>query len=298
MLFLHVGLHKTATTSLQSDVFPNLDAIKFLGRGPGGMDMQSDIYQQLVRTVCAPRVGMAEMQSLQENLEKACREGNVLISEEWLTSGYDWMHKLSGCDWPERIRRLGLLTQNVDVKVLCTIRRPSDGLVSQYKELCSVGILELYPCLSDYVQASADVGAWDCWFLRDTLCRSFSSVTFLNFEDLVDGRKREAVLSTFFDGSVPARMNHLNRRNHPTENSYIRDRRIVDLGSRFMPKALKRLARSILATKSGETVRAFLLKKTETISPEKYKINNTAFRTITELDEAYELFVKSNLEKD
>lgn len=31
-LFLHVGMHKTATTTLQLDVFPHLKGVSYLGR--------------------------------------------------------------------------------------------------------------------------------------------------------------------------------------------------------------------------------------------------------------------------
>lgn len=128
-LYIHIGLPKTATTTLQRDFFPYVD---------------NERYDYLGTP--QPRVASSEGDSLfwniydyiktGENLAKASEElasrlavgRDLIISEEMI------LVSSKGGAWRDKLRRLGELVKGIDYKILLTVREPVSAMFSYYVE--------------------------------------------------------------------------------------------------------------------------------------------------------------------
>jgi hypothetical protein len=125
-IYLHIGLPKTATTTLQKDFFPFCENMKYLGvfqpRGLPNDDLYSKIYK-------AVNTGIDIENTRNELNSMLIYNGNLIISEELITvSSQD-------SNWLKKIQNLGVLVSDVNYKVLVTVREPIDALFSFYVEL-------------------------------------------------------------------------------------------------------------------------------------------------------------------
>jgi hypothetical protein len=133
MFYIHIGLHKTATTSLQQSCFNNIPNVKFLGRAGYNMSEADVIYHQ----VCKYCFTLDEDIKLKDKILKKLQNLNydVLLSEEWITSDYCGQLGFKGCSWQTRLARLSNLLVGIPHKVLITIRNPKEAIISHYNEL-------------------------------------------------------------------------------------------------------------------------------------------------------------------
>jgi hypothetical protein len=127
-LVIHVGLPKTATTTLQSDWFPLLEeqaGVRYLGVRQPRTSEQDPVYVECMRAIHEP-AALAQARLL---LEGVLRESRVVVwSEEMLTAGNAAM------SWPTKLERLGALVRGLDYLILCGIRDPVEASFSYFVE--------------------------------------------------------------------------------------------------------------------------------------------------------------------
>lgn len=234
MIYIHIGLHKTATTSLQKTVFPYLGDILYVGRGRKGGNDQ--IYDELV-DYCFRKTSNAEVKSLiQKKLQNI--EGDLLISDEWFTSDYSGLFFFEGCSWQSKIERLSELVNDIECKVLVTLREPVEGLYSQYCEFLTVGLKKKYKSFEDYTKSN-DAKVYDYVNLDSFLKKKFHSVNYLSFEDIVNGKYKK-ILGGFFNVEEVAFIQHKNSRVSTDNSIELKSNSLLLMKlAVFMPKQIK-----------------------------------------------------------
>lgn len=124
-VFIHVGLMKTATTTLQMRVFPHHEELYYLG----GPDYQHEAIRQTMRAISLQDRLHYDQNYHEGQLRKVLHDaGNqgkpILISEESLTTlSIDRVTKAE--------RLVGLFG---DIRIVLCLRRPEDLMVSFYSE--------------------------------------------------------------------------------------------------------------------------------------------------------------------
>ena len=201
IIYLHIGLHKTATTTLQYHVFPNLQKIEFLGRGKGGRMAAHALYNSLGKYVHAEGVNVRMEESLAARFfEHSTLYGNLLISEEWFTADYSEFYGFNGAKWQDKLAKLGRIFQGQKTKLLITIRNPLDNLYSQYCEFRTVGVEKYYPDFGVYLEHSNDARVFLLDEFDALVCSLFveSERIYLDFSLIVSG-EFESILREFFN---------------------------------------------------------------------------------------------------
>lgn len=129
-VYVHIGLPKTATTTLQLDYFPHLnnDEYQYLGvRQPRGQKVQDPLFTEIISAARSGK-GLEEVnQVLKDRLQTDQR--SLIISEEMLTVGS------AEVTWQEQLANLKEILSGIDHKVLVTVREPVSAMFSFYVEL-------------------------------------------------------------------------------------------------------------------------------------------------------------------
>lgn len=128
-IIIHVGLPKTATTTLQEDVFPKLvsDCFAYLGVvHPRSEALQHFLFESIYKAIATGDVdhGLHQQISGELSLGKT-----ILFSEEMITASeghYSWRTKL---------RNLKNIVKQYDYEIIVTVREPVSALFSYYCEL-------------------------------------------------------------------------------------------------------------------------------------------------------------------
>lgn len=127
-IYLHIGLPKTATSTLQSDVFSNLDKdlFDYIGtKQPRALNKDSLCSDVLHAISSGENVSKAR----RGLIEQIQRGRSIDISEEMVTVSQ------SGIPWQLKLRNLFLLLNDLDYKLLITVRDPVVATYSFYTEL-------------------------------------------------------------------------------------------------------------------------------------------------------------------
>jgi hypothetical protein len=127
-IFVHIGLPKTATTSLQTDFFPKLASgdIEYLGVvQPRNKPAQDSTYRTFL-TALNRRQGIDELRKI---LSLKLKNQSLILSEEMIT--------VSGArsTWKEKIANLNEILEGLDYEVIVTVREPAAALFSYYCEI-------------------------------------------------------------------------------------------------------------------------------------------------------------------
>ena len=198
MIYLHLGLHKTATTSLQKYVFPYINNIHFIGRKVGVKNKKNRLYDLISRYCYSSVLDSSLEDEIHTMLIDYQKTGDILISDEWFTSHYSGQYAFSGSTWKVKIDRIHFLTKKFKVKVFLTLRNPYDLAFSQYVEFHRVGINKIYPTFQEYYSKSDDASAFDYRYLKNFLSSKFTEVTFFSFEEITNPEKMKILLTSFF----------------------------------------------------------------------------------------------------
>jgi hypothetical protein len=131
-IVLHVGMNKTATTTLQREVFPRLPDLRAVGFKHPGEDPDSPLsvaVRQVTRDDYAPGLLRRRLE------EKAAEEERpLLLSEERYTS------TLWHSSWEQTVRTADRLAAELpEARILITVRNPADLLVSSYAQYLREG---------------------------------------------------------------------------------------------------------------------------------------------------------------
>jgi len=131
-ILLHIGLPKTATTSLQCNVLTPLHAqrkLNFLGRYLEAVD--DDFYNPIGKIICQLDEEKTDQEifALQKDLYEILDTSRLnVISEECISLTHNEKHIL-------RFQNLSKLFGGCDVRLLVSLRNPVDFIFSYYVEM-------------------------------------------------------------------------------------------------------------------------------------------------------------------
>jgi hypothetical protein len=200
-VFVHIGLHKTATTALQKQYFNKLSSITYAGRVGGGFYGNDPIYE-IICGYCFGIEGIS-INDVKSAINKKLINGSFLISEEWLTSDYDGLKGLNGENWQNKLNKLAEVLNGIEHKVLLTLRAPSDCSFSLYCEFGCVGVAQKYPTYLDFVVNSNECEIFKYENTIPLITSKFSAVCILPYDLLVQNSEMFfSELSRFFESDI------------------------------------------------------------------------------------------------
>jgi len=175
-IYVHIGLPKTATTTLQANLFPLLNVIYAGTHQPRDGNKKSSLYGLFYSAI----IDGSGLQGARQVLRNYAFKGqSILFSDEMILVGKDWSGNLG---------RLRCLLEGFDFEIIVTVREPVAAIFSYY--------CELYPVFSGI--KSGVVGAAKCAeemkiycydILIGELLMNFPSdrMHYFKFEDIVNG---------------------------------------------------------------------------------------------------------------
>lgn len=204
MFYIHIGLHKTATTSLQHSVFPYIQGAYYLGRSSKGKESSSSLYTELSEYIHSKIIDLELEKELNEKLINFIDTNNqVILSDEWFTADYSGFYGLEGSRWQNKLYKISRIIKNIDHKILVTIREPVESIFSQYCEFQKINIQKKYPTFMSYALNSNDNLVFYYKEFDTYLGSLFDNITYLPFEFISNG-KYVSNLSKFFNNkSIP-----------------------------------------------------------------------------------------------
>ena len=209
--FLHIGLHKTATTSLQAALFPNISGVNYIGRYAEGPIYGDPLYYRIIKYAFSPNSPTEKDQKfLQHIIFSRLQKEKLLLSDEWFTSDYDQLFGLKSCSWQEKVYRLGRVLRDVPVKVLVTTREPVEAVYSMYCEMKQARLLKGCEGLFHYVVSDNSVLAYRKKYLEDLIWILFErKPDYLDFNEIKQNNYYDK-LSDFFGIDVSAKIQERN----------------------------------------------------------------------------------------
>lgn len=172
-LVLHVGMFKTASTTLQQEVFPRLVDLNVVGRKHPGEPLDSPLSLAM-ESVWHDGYRQGDMRS---RLEERETDRRMLVSEEV------WTSPVRHETFANLTRSANRLASEVpEAKILMVVRRPADLLASCYSQyLTAGGTLTWNRFVSRW-----DLRAFDVEAIVGLYVDRFASVDVLAFEDMAD----------------------------------------------------------------------------------------------------------------
>lgn len=179
MILIHIGLPKTATTSLQFDYFTALGNLKdcvYIGlKQPRHWRRQTTAYRSIIDF----SLGKASLRDARIALDPIYSSNKLVIfSDEMLMVS---SHNVS---WVEKLSRTAILAKNYDYKILLTTRDAVDASISYYIERFSSFSPKSY---LECFQSEHDFQIYNYSYLMNTLDSLFptSNIEFIDFNELV-----------------------------------------------------------------------------------------------------------------
>src|SRR5512143_3414004 len=125
-IFVHVGLPKTATTTLQVEFFPAIasDEIAYLGIcQPRDGNAQDPLFLRIYDAISSGR----EISKINNELRSRLQSGeNLIVSEEMITVTQDEV------TFGAKLKHLSMLMSGLDYQIILTVREPVSALFSYY----------------------------------------------------------------------------------------------------------------------------------------------------------------------
>ncbi|MFW5757425.1 MAG: hypothetical protein ACOCYO_01965 [Bacteroidota bacterium] len=137
-IYVHIGLPKTATTSLQKDFFEKLPSKRFIYLGvlqSRKERIQHTEFKKFSYFLNSHK-GADDIKDIFTSIINKGKD--IVISEEMIVVG----------DWRQKIKNLKEILKGFDYHILITIRNPLDGVLSYYYELNHV-FTQKYTSFSD-----------------------------------------------------------------------------------------------------------------------------------------------------
>lgn len=185
-ILVHIGLPKTATTTLQTQYFPTLTSgnSRYLGVLQPRERRQDELFRKLSNAVT---VGL-DIEGIHQELSRLLEAGvNIVVSEEMFT-----VSSSGGASWQMKLQRLASLLRGLDYAIMVTVREPVAGSFSYYVELESryrpLGLGYVAAVKTDEAMQIFDYGK-----LLPALdgCFAPGRVFFKRFEDVIAGRMED-----------------------------------------------------------------------------------------------------------
>ncbi len=214
MFVVHVGLHKTATTSLQKDVYPNIDGYEFVGRACKNLSDQDELYLKIAN-FCFSRKENDDFlfNDVRALIAQRLEKSNLLLSDEWLTADYSGFFCFKGATWQNKLDRLSCLLKDIDHKIVVSLRDPVDGIFSQYCEFLTVDVDSFYPSFEEYSFSSNDAKAYNYSRLNDFLSERFEDVIYVTFDDIKSDPSLRKIRDALGVNKLPKIGHHNKKRN-------------------------------------------------------------------------------------
>lgn len=295
--FIHVGLHKTATTSIQRYVFQRYHGahVNYLGvRHPrvGGGTPEYDSFMRLATCVSETEFN-AKLPDFQSKLREADSDIGLplLISDENI-----YCAEIIAGEIPvgERVNRIGRIFEDYELRVVATVRPQAEALFSLY--------VQMYPFLAspkpNFEEFLSHASLLECYlydllFDRFSALDCFGDMLFVDYQGLETGEI--ARLCDFL--AVPhCSIGHLNRREQDGKNKFTK----ASLGefllfknhklARLLKKnkitynAAKSIFRLMNAVELRSTPLAIPSSETQRSIRAHYQKSNVRFRDLTGID--------------
>lgn len=219
-LILHIGLPKTATTSIQYQI---LDTPTNRSLYLGKFQSEQSAFHTLVSEYLN---GKVDENSAHDEIYHIVSKYEICIySNEMLTVD-------SGITWQEKIKKLGILFKGIELQVLVTTRLPSSHAPSLFAELQSLfGWASIDQFLEHSQSDILNINAIDDLLKNSNLARQHS-VKYIDFDDLI-GSKFSVLTEIAQELRIPNKTSHLNSRKYQTNTIYSRPIGLYDVAYRL-----------------------------------------------------------------
>lgn len=204
-IFVHIGLPKTATTTLQIDFFPNFSGcnIGYLGVFQPRTEQQSDLYKSISAAVSTGLLISEARTKLKCLLDTS---GYFVLSEEMFTVSD------RSASWRVKLKRLNEILGELDYAILITVREPVSAMFSYYVELFDQ-FSTTGKCFLELAKYDERMQIYHYGKLTDAVfgCFERDRVFVKQFEEVVDGQLVDwgrLIASTELLGSGIAIRNH------------------------------------------------------------------------------------------
>jgi len=205
-VIVHVGLPKTATTSLQVDFFPELESknVCYLGvRHPRNGTSQNSLFECFVESLIT-----GDVEIIRAELFRLLSEGKVIIlSEEMITVS------LNNLSWRTKLKNLSRILDGMNYSLLLTVREPVSAMFSYYVEILSHK-QKIGKRFIDVAKHDERMEIFHYGKLADELISDFDKerVLVIKFEDLINGKleglaKNIAGVNNSFSSSKISKLN-------------------------------------------------------------------------------------------
>lgn len=179
MHILHIGLPKTATSTLQTHFFPHSTNYHYIGVNQPRSRPNDPLYNHITKAIgsICENDRAYQIQKAAELLNKTTQ--NILFSEEMvLVDG----HK----SWTQKLEVLNLIFSKHPHKILLTLRRPWDCAFSLYVEM-RADMQPSYPTFYEFWEKSNQAGIFRYRTLISTIQNIFgdSDIHIATFEKVI-----------------------------------------------------------------------------------------------------------------
>lgn len=253
-LFVHIGLPKTATTSLQTDFFPAISGehIEYVGvYQPREVNNQSELHSQFYDVV-ETGLGVLELRNCIDTILETGK--SLIISEEVFTVSS------VNTSWREKLRNLRSVLHGKDYYLLLTVREPVSAMFSFYLEVYR-RFENRFDNFIDCALLDESMQIYHYKKLTDEIFSNFDHdrVYAFMFEDIVKNKvsKLQEIISPSFSLNDQIILSNHNQRENDKDFIYLRDtltvmsfiRRVISwlgIGNTKTFARLKKVARPII----------------------------------------------------
>lgn len=240
MFVVHIGFHKTATTSLQEDVYPYIGEYEFVGRCGGSLKNQDELYLRIAEfCFSSDDIDPVRESEVKNLVLKRLDKSKLLLSEEWLTADYSGLFGFKGATWQTKLDRLSRLLTGVEHKILVSLRDPVDGMFSQYCEFMTVGVDDYYPSFEGYALRSNDAKAYRYYDFHMFISERFSEVGYITFEHIKSDRNLTNLKRFLGVQEMPRLGHHNQKRKSETGVRVEKKKELIIKLLQLTPKPLK-----------------------------------------------------------
>jgi len=212
-IYVHIGLPKTATTTLQRHVYPEWSAVDYLGTHLPRIVNRDPLYRCLTRYVYAESGDAGAIgEQLRDRLARSRRP--LLLSEENLSIGAfpgcdQAAHPMFGTPFQTKMARLARLLGDTDFLIVVSLREFRKVVFSAYAEYVERIEATGWPA-ADCIRKADAFRVYHYHWLRAVLTEQFGDrIHPIFFDDAVRGDLRlPGLAQPKIDGPLPNARSH------------------------------------------------------------------------------------------
>lgn len=234
-IIIHIGLPKTATTSLQIDFFPKLNKkdINYIGINQPREGNNNALFLQFMKSINTGK----EIEVTRSLLEKRLIKGeNILLSEEMLVVSD--INKT----WKEKLFNLSDIINSLNYCLIVTVREPVSAMFSYYVGYYQLEYKNINKSFNEIVfeEERMEIFHYNKFFTYMFSLFNENRIEIEKFENITsnDFRKLAQILNVNLTSIAKLELKNHNSRNR--NESYILQGYNVNLGD-FLFKKIKRV---------------------------------------------------------